>query len=106
MIVRNNVWGLLIAVEMTLLAIASFAVVWAYIFWRRGDLKAAAVGGALGVVMPAAALGILVSELLKLAAGVLVLPLLNPMPTCPAGWCGEPPAYLCYYYSRCCSRSR
>ena len=79
MIVRNQVWGLPIAVEMTLLAVASFAVVWAYIFWRRGDVKAAAVGGALGVVLPAAALGILVSELLKPpTAGILVLPLLNP----------------------------
>ncbi len=43
-----------------------------------GDVKAAAVGGALGVVLPAA-LGILVSELLKPpTAGILVLPLLNP----------------------------
>jgi len=79
MIVRNQVWGLPVAVEMTLLAVASFAVVWAYIFWRRGDVKAAAVGGALGVVLPAAALGILASELLKPpTAGILVLPLLNP----------------------------
>ena len=79
MIVRNQVWGLPVAVEMTLLAVASFAVVWAYIFWRRGDAKAAAVGGALGVVLPAAALGILASELLKPpTAGILVLPLLNP----------------------------
>jgi formate-dependent nitrite reductase membrane component NrfD len=63
---------------MTLLAVASFAVVWAYIFWRRSDVKAAAVGGALGVVLPAA-LGILASKLLKPpTAGVLVLPLLNP----------------------------
>jgi len=79
MIVRNQVWGLPVAVEMTLLAVASFAVVWAYIFWRRGDVKAAAVGGTLGVVLPAAALGILASELLKPpTAGILVLPLLNP----------------------------
>jgi len=79
MIVRNQIWGLPVAVEMTLLAVASFAVVWAYIFWRRGDVKAAAVGGALGVVLPAAALGILASELLKPpTAGILVLPLLNP----------------------------
>jgi formate-dependent nitrite reductase membrane component NrfD len=79
MIVRNQVWGLPVAVEMTLLAVASFAVVWAYIFWRRGDVKAAAVGGALGVVLPAAALGILASELLKPpTAGILVLPLFNP----------------------------
>jgi len=79
MIVRNQVWGLPVAVEMTLLAVASFAVVWAYIFWRRGDVKAAAVGGALGVVLPAVALGILASELLKPpTAGILVLPLLNP----------------------------
>jgi formate-dependent nitrite reductase membrane component NrfD len=79
MIVRNQVWGLPVAVEMTLLAVASFAVVWAYFFWRRGDVKAAAVGGALGVVLPAAALGILASELLKPpTAGILVLPLLNP----------------------------
>ncbi|MEM4651272.1 MAG: NrfD/PsrC family molybdoenzyme membrane anchor subunit [Pyrobaculum sp.] len=79
MIVRNQVWGLPVAIEMTLLAVASFAVVWAYIYWRRGDVKAAAVGGALGVVLPAAALGILASELLKPpTAGILVLPLLNP----------------------------
>jgi formate-dependent nitrite reductase membrane component NrfD len=79
MIVRNQVWGLPIAVEMTLLAVASFAVVWAYIFWRRGETKVAAVGGLAGVVLPAAALGILVSELLKPpTAGILVLPLLNP----------------------------
>jgi formate-dependent nitrite reductase membrane component NrfD len=79
MIVRNQVWGLPVAVEMTLRAVASFAVVWAYIFWRRGDVKAAAVGGALGVVLPAAALGILASKLLKPpTAGILVLPLLNP----------------------------
>jgi|GEM_PF-754311 Formate-dependent nitrite reductase, membrane component len=79
MIVRNQVWGLPVAVEMTLLAVASFAVVWAYIFWRRGDVKAAAVGGLAGVVLPAAALGILASELLKPpTAGILVLPLLNP----------------------------
>jgi hypothetical protein len=78
MIVRNQVWGLPVAVEMTLLAVASFAVVWAYIFWRRGDVKAAAVGGALGVVLPAA-FGILASKLLKPpTAGILVLPLLNP----------------------------
>jgi formate-dependent nitrite reductase membrane component NrfD len=79
MTVRDQVWGLPVAVEMTLLAVASFAVVWAYIFWRRWDVKAAAVGGALGVVLPAAALGILASELLKPpTAGILVLPLLNP----------------------------
>ncbi len=78
MIIRNQVWDLPVAVEMTLLAVASFAVVWAYIFWRRGDVKAAAVGGALGVVLPAA-LGILASKLLKPpTAGILVLPLLNP----------------------------
>jgi len=79
MIVRNEVWGLPIAVEMTLLAVASFAVVWAYVFWRRGETGVAAVGGLAGVVLPAAALGILVSELLKPpTAGMLVLPLLNP----------------------------
>jgi len=79
MIVRNQVWDLPVAVEMTLLAVASFADVWAYIFWRRCDVKAAAVGGALGVVLPAAALGILASKLLKPPiAGILVLPLLNP----------------------------
>jgi formate-dependent nitrite reductase membrane component NrfD len=79
MIVRNEVWGLPIAVEMTLLAVASFAVVWAYVFWRRGETRVAAVGGLAGVVLPAAALGILVSELLKPpTAGMLVLPLLNP----------------------------
>jgi formate-dependent nitrite reductase membrane component NrfD len=78
MIVRNQVWDLPVAVEMTLLAVASFAVVWAYIFWRRGNVKAAAVGGALGVVLPAA-FGILASKLLKPpTAGILVLPLLNP----------------------------
>ncbi len=48
MIVRNEVWGLPIAVEMTLLAVASFAVVWAYVFWRRGETRAAAVGGLAG----------------------------------------------------------
>jgi len=79
MIVRNEVWGLPVAVEMTLLAIASFAVVWAYVLWRKGEAKWAAIGGALGVVLPAAALGILASELLKPpTAGVLVLPLVNP----------------------------
>jgi len=79
MIVRNEVWGLPIAVEMTLLAVASFAVVWAYVFWRRGEIRVAAVGGLAGVVLPAVALGILVSELLKPpTAGMLVLPLLNP----------------------------
>jgi len=79
MIVRNEVWGLPVAVEMTLLAIASFAVVWAYVLWRRGDVKYATVGGLLGVILPAAALGILASELLKPpTAGMLVLPLFNP----------------------------
>jgi formate-dependent nitrite reductase membrane component NrfD len=79
MIVRNEVWGLPIAVEMTLLAVASFVVVWAYVFWRRGEIRVAAVGGLAGVVLPAAALGILASELLKPpTAGILVLPLLNP----------------------------
>jgi formate-dependent nitrite reductase membrane component NrfD len=42
MIVRNEVWGLPIAVEMTFFAVASFAVVWAYVFWRRGETRAAA----------------------------------------------------------------
>jgi len=79
MIVRNEVWGLPVAVEMTLLAVASFAVVWAYVLWRRGDVKYATVGGLLGVVLPAAALGILASELLKPpTAGMWVLPLFNP----------------------------
>jgi Formate-dependent nitrite reductase, membrane component len=79
MMVRNQVWGLPVAVEMTLLAVASFAVVWAYLLWRRGDVKYAAVGGVLGVILPAAALGILASELLKPpTAGLLVLPLFNP----------------------------
>ena len=79
MIVRNTVWGLPVAVEMTLLAIASFAVVWAYVFWRRGEVKPALVGGAAGVVLPAIALGILASELLKPPTyGTLVLPLFNP----------------------------
>ncbi len=64
---------------MTLLVVTSFAVVWAYVFWRRGETRVAAVGGLAGVVLPAAALGILVSELLKPpTAGMLVLPLLNP----------------------------
>jgi len=48
MIVRNEIWGLPIAVEMTLLAVASFAVVWAYVFWRRGETRVAAVGGLAG----------------------------------------------------------
>jgi formate-dependent nitrite reductase membrane component NrfD len=52
MIVRNQVWDLPVAVEMTLLAVASFAVVWAYIFWRRSDVKAAAVGGRWGLCCP------------------------------------------------------
>mgnify|MGYP001772661541 CR=1 FL=1 len=79
MIERNTVWGWPVVVEMTLLAIASFAVVWAYYFWRRGDTKYAAVGGVLGVLFPAIALGILASELLKPpTAGVLVLPIFNP----------------------------
>jgi len=79
MIVRNEVWGLPVAVEMTLLAIASFAVVWAYVLWRKGEAKWAALGGVLGVVLPAAALGILASELLKPpTAGMLVFPFVNP----------------------------
>jgi len=94
MIVRNQVWGLPVAVEMTLLAVASFAVVWAYIFWRRGDVKAAAVGGALGVVLPAAALGILASELLKPPTQAYWCCLCSTLTLIyPAGWCGAPPGY-------------
>lgn len=79
MIVRNEIWGLPVAVEMTLLAVASFAVVWSYLLWRKGDVKASLIGAVAGVVLPAAALGILASELLKPpAAGLLVLPLFNP----------------------------
>jgi formate-dependent nitrite reductase membrane component NrfD len=79
MIVRNEIWGLPIAVEMTLLATASFASVWAYLFWRRGERRMALLGSVLAILLPAGALGILVSELLKPpTAGMLVLPLLNP----------------------------
>lgn len=79
MIVRNTVWGLPVAVEMTLIAVASFAAVWAYAYWRRGEVKMAMLGGLLGVLLPAAALAILASELLKPpTAGLLVMPLFNP----------------------------
>ncbi len=57
MIVRNEVWGLPIAVKMTLLAVASFAVVWAYVFWRRGEPRVAAAGNTTPA-KPPAALGI------------------------------------------------
>lgn len=76
---RNTVWGWPVVVEMTLLSIASFAVVWAYYFWRRGAHKYAIIGGALGVILPAISLGILASELLKPpTAGMYVLPIFNP----------------------------
>lgn len=79
MIVRNTVWSWPVAVEMTLLAIASFAVVWAYYYWRRGELKYATVGGVLGILLPAISLAILASELLKPpTAGLLVPPIFNP----------------------------
>lgn len=77
-IVFNRVWGMPIAIEMTLLSVASFAAVWAAYYWTKGDRTAALIGGLLAVVLPIGSLIIITLDLLKPLSGVLLFPILNP----------------------------
>jgi len=71
-IVFNGVWGFEIAVEMTLLAIASFSAVLAFISYLEGRVRDAIIGGLVATALPIASLAILVSHLLKPEAAHLV----------------------------------
>jgi formate-dependent nitrite reductase membrane component NrfD len=77
-IVFNRVWGMPIAVEMTLLSVASFAAVWAFYFWSKGAPRAALAGGLVATLLPIGSLGILALDLLKPFSGFLVFPVVNP----------------------------
>lgn len=71
-LVYNDVWGIDIAVEMTFLAIASFAAIWAYISYREGRVKDAIIGALAGAVLPIFSLIILNLHLLKPEAAYLI----------------------------------
>lgn len=71
-IVYNDVWGVDIAVEMTFLAIASFAAIWAFFSYREGKIRDAIVGSLVGAVLPIFSLIILNLHLLKPEAAYLI----------------------------------
>jgi len=64
-IIFNDVWDIDIAFEMTLLAIASFSIVYASISYMGNRLREALVGGLISTILPIGALIILYSHLLK-----------------------------------------
>ncbi|MCX8195578.1 MAG: polysulfide reductase NrfD [Acidilobaceae archaeon] len=77
-IVFNEVWGFDIAVEMTFLAIASFATLFALLAYREGRLREALIGAAVAAVLPVFSLIILNLHLLKPEASYLLF--LSPQP--------------------------
>lgn len=87
-IVFNDVWGLEIAVEMTLLAIASFSAVLAFISYLEGRVRDAVIGGLVATVLPIASLVILTLHLLKPEAAYLVFASFQPRSWMPWGATG------------------
>ncbi len=87
-IVFNEIWGFEIALEMTLLAIASFAVVLAYLSYLEGRTRDALMGGLLGALLPTLSLIILNLHLLKPEASYLVFASFQPRSWMPWGATG------------------
>ncbi|MGC9009431.1 MAG: NrfD/PsrC family molybdoenzyme membrane anchor subunit [Sulfolobales archaeon] len=71
-IIFNDVWTTEIAVEMTLLAVASFSIVYAFISYLGNRLRDALVGGLISAILPIGALLILYRDLLKPEAAYLI----------------------------------
>ncbi|MEN2999824.1 MAG: NrfD/PsrC family molybdoenzyme membrane anchor subunit [Acidilobaceae archaeon] len=77
-IVFNTVWDWQIALEMTFLAVASFATLFAYLSYKEGAIRDALIGAAVAAVLPMFSLIILTLHLLKPEAGLLIF--LSPQP--------------------------
>jgi len=71
-VIFNDVWGIEIAFEMTLLAIASFSIVYAFISYMRNRFREALIGGLISTILPISALMILYHDLLKPEAAYLI----------------------------------
>lgn len=77
-IVFNKAWGLDIAIEMTLLNIASFTAILAYFNYVQGRAREAALGGVVATILPIVSMAILISHILKPEAFYLIF--LSPQP--------------------------
>lgn len=87
-LVLNDVWGFEIALEMTLLAIASFSVILAYVSYLEGRVRDAIIGGLVAVILPILSLVILNLHLLKPEASYLVFTSFQPRSWMPWGATG------------------